>query len=83
MDLVYKDDAAKSLRKLGPAEKKKAKKKITALLANPLLGKPLQGDLTGIRSLKAWPIRILYTFNPDTQIVTIQTVDYRRDVYKH
>lgn len=82
MNLVYKDEAIKALRKLGPAEKTKAKKKITALLIDPLIGKPLQGTLQGIRSIKAWPIRILYTFRHDTQTIIIRTVGYRGDIYK-
>lgn len=82
MDLVYKDEAIKALRKLGPAEKTKAKKKIVALLSDPLLGKPLQGNLQGIRSLHAWPLRILYTYNNDTHTVTIRAVGHRGDIYK-
>lgn len=82
MNLVYKDEAVKALRTLGPAEKAKAKKKILALLADPLLGKPLQGPLAGIRSVKAWPIRILYTFTSDTQTITIRTIGHRGNVYK-
>lgn len=82
MNIVYKDEAIKALKRLGPAEKLKAKKKITALLTDPLLGKPLQGSLQSIRSLHAWPIRILYTFNNDTQTITIRAVGHRGDVYK-
>ncbi|OGG12439.1 hypothetical protein A2875_01790 [Candidatus Gottesmanbacteria bacterium RIFCSPHIGHO2_01_FULL_46_14] len=82
MDLVYKDEAIKALRKLGPAEKAKAKKKITALLSDPTLGKPLRGTLRGLRSLHAWPLRILYTYTSDTHTVTIHAVGHRGDVYK-
>jgi addiction module RelE/StbE family toxin len=82
MNIVYKDEAIKALKKLGPANQTKAKKKITALLTNPLLGKPLQGTLAGIRSIKVWPIRILYTFNNDTQTITVRTIGQRGDVYK-
>ncbi|MBI5619516.1 type II toxin-antitoxin system RelE/ParE family toxin [Candidatus Gottesmanbacteria bacterium] len=82
MDIVYKDEAIKALKKLGSADKTKAKKKIAALLTDPLLGKPLQGMLAGIRSIKVWPIRILYTFNSDTQTITIRAIGHRGDVYK-
>ncbi len=82
MGLEYKDEAIKALRKLGPAEKAKAKKKILSLLANPLLGKPLQGNLQGLRSLHAWPLRILYTYNNDTHIITIRAIGHRGDIYK-
>jgi len=82
MEIFYKDEAVRKLRNLGPAEKKKAKKKIGSLLLNPLLGKPLKGEFSGLRSLKAWPVRIIYIFNPKQKSITIITVDYRGDVYK-
>ena len=82
MILVYKDEAIKALRKLGPCEKAKAKTKIRSLPTKPLLGKPLQRNLFTIRSLHAWPLRILYTCNNDTQTITIRTIGHRGDVYK-
>ena len=30
-----------------------------------------------------WPMRILYTFNNDTQTITIRAVGQRGDVYKN
>lgn len=83
MELLFKDEAIKQLKKINPIDKKKAKKKITNLLFNPLLGKPLKGKLTSLYSLKVWPLRIIYTFNPKKQIITIQTVEYRGSVYKN
>jgi len=82
MELVYKSEAIKNLQKIGQADLKKAKKKILSLQTNPLEGKPLQGKLFGLRSLRAWPLRIIYTYNPKSKTITIETVDYRGDVYK-
>ncbi len=82
MELLYKNEAIKQLKKIAAADKKKAKKKITSLLANPLLGKPLKGKLAGLYSLKAWPLRVIYTFDPKTKTIVIQTVECRGGVYK-
>lgn len=83
MKLVFKDEAAKRLNRIGKAEKIKAKKKIYSLLADPFQGKLLDGKLKGYRSLKAWPLRVIYTFDPVNQIIQIETIDYRGSVYKN
>lgn len=80
--IAYKDEALKQLKCIGPNERKKAKRKIIALADDPLIGKPLQGTFMGKRSLKVWPLQIIYTFNTETQTITIKTVDYRGSVYK-
>ncbi len=82
MQLFYKNEAIHKLKKLGPSEKLKAKRKIESLLLNPLVGKKLKGELVELRSLKAWPLRIIYTFDARSESITIITVDYRGNVYK-
>lgn len=82
MQILYKSEAIKRLKDLGPAEKQKARKKIESLLSNPLVGKRLKGEFSGLMSLRAWPLRIIYSFDLKTQTITIITVDYRGDVYK-
>lgn len=81
MEVIYSPKAKKQLSKIGPVEKVKAKKKILSLKENPLLGKSLKGELEGLRSLKAWPLRIIYTFDAEKQTLQIVTVDYRGSVY--
>jgi len=82
MEIRYKAEAIKQLQKIGAIDKKKAKKKLELLSTNPLEGKPLQGQLKGLRSLRAWPLRIIYTFDQKHNLIIIETVDYRGDVYK-
>lgn len=82
MNLIYRDQATKDLKNIGLVDRKKAIKKIESLLLNPLAGKKLEGDLSHLRSLRAWPLRILYTFEPSTQTIVIKTIDYRGQVYK-
>jgi len=82
MEIRYKPEAIKQLKKIGAKDKNKVRRKIESLDANPFGGKLLQGQLKDIRSLRAWPLRIIYTFDSKSKIITIETVDYRGDVYK-
>jgi len=82
MELQYRLSASKQLKEIGVKDLKKVQRKIRFLLDNPLEGKLLQGELKGYRSLRAWPLRIIYTFDSNSKMITIETVDYRGDVYK-
>ncbi len=82
MEIIISPAAAKHLAKIDPRDKKKAIRKIDSLLLNPLSGKQLQGEHSGQRSLRAWPLRIIYTFESQSQQIEIIDVDYRGGVYK-
>lgn len=82
MKLVLKHEAQKKLSRIGAKDVPKIKRKLESLLLNPLAGKPLSGEFAGSYSLKAWPLRILYSFNPASQTIIIETIDYRGSVYK-
>ena len=50
---------------------------------NPLrLGKPLLGDLDGLRSTRRGDYRIIYEIFEEDKIVLIHRVQHRRDVYR-
>ena len=82
MEIEYKTEAIRRLKKIGVKDKPKIKKKIESLTKNPLMGKPLAGKFQGLYSLRAWPLRIIYRYDKKKQVVIIETVDYRGDVYK-
>ena len=82
MELLYTPTALKRLKTIGAKDLPKVKRKIQSIQQNPQLGIPLQGILKGKRKLVAWPLRVIYSFNSDTQQVIIETVDYRGSVYK-
>lgn len=46
------------------------------------LGKPLVGDLEGLRSARRGDYRIIYEIFEDDQTVLIHRVQHRRDVYR-
>jgi len=64
---VYLAAAAAALRTLGPA---------------PLGGKPLGGDLAGLRSLRVGMYRIVYRFDPRSGVVDVVWIRHRREVYR-
>ena len=78
--LVYRQKEIKQLQQLSPSEKKKVLRKLESLATDPLIGKPLRGELEGLRSLRAWPYRIIYE-NVQEKI-RILSIAHRRDVYR-
>lgn len=82
MEVKYKPLAIKHLKKIHLNDKKKVKKKIESLAKYPLAGKPLLGEFKGLRCLRAWPLRIIYTYNQKASTIVIEDVDYRGGIYK-
>jgi len=78
--MILSKEAIKDLDNLPTAEKKKVIKKLTFLEKNPLSGKQLTGKLQDIRSLKAWPYRILYEFK-DLNVI-VHRIAHRQGAYK-
>lgn len=83
MELIFEDEALKRLKRIGKNDREKVLRKLPSSKNNPLAGKALQGQHKGQYSLRAWPIRIIYTFDPTSQIIRIITLDYRGSVYKN
>ncbi len=82
MEIIYTSEALKNLKQIGAKDLPKIRRKILTLESNPQSGKLLQGKFNCYRCLRAWPLRIIYTFDSNSQIITIETVDYRGVVYK-
>ncbi len=49
---------------------------------DPTVGKKLTGELNGIRSLHAWPYRILYEINEQAQKIEVHKIAHRQGVYQ-
>lgn len=62
--------------------KVKVKRKLVLLEKYPYMGKKLEGDLSELRSLGAWPYRILYYINSKTNTVYIAAIIHRQGAYK-
>lgn len=82
MQLEFSSIASKQFKKLPPPEKTKVFKKIQLLKQDPFIGKKLKGEFSHLRSLKAWPYRIIYHYSPAEQILFIENIEHRQQVYK-
>ena len=80
MKLEYKPQVVKQLKKFPKMEVKKIVRKLELLLTEPLIGKQLKGELEGLRSLRAWPYRIIYEVKSNS--VVIYSIAHRQGVYK-
>lgn len=79
MELNYKPEAVKQIKKFPLQEKKKIIKKLEKLCQNPFAGKVLKGELAGLRSLRAWPYRIIYEVRNKSLIIL--SVIHRQSAY--
>ena len=82
MEIIITPQAEKHLQKIPKSEQTKITRKIFLLQTEPLAGKKLTGVLSQLRSLRAWPYRIIYHIHEKTQIVHIVTIAHRQGVYK-
>ena len=83
MKIILSPRAAKQYKKIGAKDKPKVDRKIDLLVKDPLSGKALQGEYKGEYTLRVWPLRIIYIFDPDQQIIQIEDIDYRGSVYNN
>ena len=79
MEVVVRKD----IPRLSPPVRTQIKKAIeTRLVVDPIsYGKPLRFGLSGQRRLRVSDYRIIYTVNSKTNLVTINTIKHRKDVY--
>ena len=82
MKVLLSKDANKQYKRLPKSEQTKIRKKLVGLQQDPYDGKKLTGDLEGIRSLRAWPYRILYEINESKKTIEIHKIAHRQGVYK-
>lgn len=74
--------ALKQYNRLPKAEQAKIKKKLLLLQENSQEGKKLSGKYEDLRSLKAWPYRIIYYIENMQKKIFIVTIAHRQGVYK-
>lgn len=74
--------AAEILNSLPPDVKKQVKTALKELYQNPHLGKLLQNDLDGFRSLKIKRFRCIYQIDDRTKTLIVYAIGHRRDIYE-
>ncbi len=81
MQIEYTDGFKKSIKKIrDKGLQVKIKKIVEKIIENPDVGKPLQYELAGMRSVRIPPFRILYEYTDDHLI--LHTFEHRDSVYK-
>ena len=81
MNLVYSHESRERIRSLSPEAKKGIKEILESLSDNPYLGKPLQRELTGFRSIAFKRYRVVYKIMNDESQLKIYSVGHRKEIY--
>ena len=79
--VVLKKKAEKQYNGLPEKDREKVLATLQGLRENPWQGKKLQGELSGLFSLRVWPYRIIYTIEKQIVTVTVVAIGQRKDVY--
>jgi len=82
MDVIVTPKAKKQFSHLPKADQTKIKKKLGVLEQNSKEGKKLSGQYAKLRSLRAWPYRIIYYIDSKKKKIFIVTIAQRQGVYK-
>ena len=75
-------NAERELDKAPQVVRQKVVAMFEALGENPYAGKALNGELAGLRSLKAWPYRVIYQIVEYKLVVHILRIRHRKDAYR-
>lgn len=72
----------KSFEALEAPVRERVRAVLETLAASPRQGKALTGPLKGEYSVHVGAYRIIYSFDADADVVWLETVRHRRDVYR-
>ena len=79
LQVIITPKARKQYKHLPSREQTKIKKKLIALGDDPYAGKKLAGALEKLRSLRAWPYRIIYYI--DKKKIFVVSIIHRQGAY--
>ncbi len=80
-DVFLYKKAKKFIDKQDKKTQKILQKKINSLKENPFAGKPLVGNLTGLRSLRVEKYRIIYQKIEKKLLVLVLEIGHRKNIY--
>ena len=80
--LLYSETSRNQILKLHPELKSIIRKRLDALQIEPFIGKQLERELSGYRSLRARRFRIIYQLNEAADLIQIHHVGHRKDIYE-
>ena len=80
--ISYVPSAARAIRKLDPAVRKRIRDTLQILSEDPERGKQLRLGLTGLRSWRTGRYRIIYRLIESRIEILVVAIGHRRDVYR-
>ncbi len=80
--LIYAANAARAIKRLDPAVRRRMLAALQKLRDDPERGKPLQLALRGLRSWRTHDYQIVYRIIESRIEVLVVAVGHRRDVYE-
>ena len=80
--LQIKESAFKELQRIDKPQRLRIIEAIETLPAQPLAGKPLKGDLSGLRRLRVGDYRVVYEVIDQQVLILIVRIAHRKAVYR-
>lgn len=80
--IVYSKKSLKSLERIPQKWQKKIIQLADNLKNNPYEGKKLQGELSGLYSLRIWPYRLIYLIEKKELLIIVVEIGHRQTIYK-
>lgn len=77
-----KPSAAHDLVRLSKTHRVRAQRALLGLQSDPEKGKKLEGDMRGLRSLRVWPLRVIYKILKSELLILVIRIGHRQGVYK-
>ena len=80
--LLYSETSRKQIVELHPELKSVVRSRLDTLRKDPFMGKGLERELSGYRSLRARRYRIIYKVNEEKESLEIHYAGHRKDIYE-
>ena len=77
-----KDSAKKALSRIAKSDRIRIVSAIDRLAQEPEIGKPLQGEHSGLRRIRVGDYRVVYQVDRDALLVLVVRIGHRREVYR-
>ena len=78
----FAPESSRLLSKLHPENKKLIKQALTELRIDPHIGKDLQEELSGFKSLRSKQYRIIFNIDEEKNSIRIYHIGRRSDIYE-
>lgn len=78
----FTPEVSRLVAKLHPENKRQLKQALNELRQKPFIGKDLQEELFGFKSLRLKKYRVIYTVSEEANYIEIYYIGRRSDVYE-